>query len=64
MAARASRRTGRAGKDRGEIVVGATYEVNRLDCREYTHNIFVGGRLRVVQGTACRQPDGAWRIVS
>ena len=53
----------KAGKNRGEIVVGATYEVNRLDCREYTHNVFVGGRLRVVKGTACRQPDGAWRIV-
>ena len=52
-----------SGGNRGEIVVGATYEVNRLDCREYTHNVFVGGRLRVVHGTACRQPDGAWRIV-
>jgi surface antigen len=52
-----------SGENRGEVVVGATYEVNRLDCREYTHNVFIGGRLRVVKGTACRQPDGAWRIV-
>ena len=53
----------RKGDNRGEIKVGTTYQVNRLDCREYTHNIWIGGRLRVVRGTACRQPDGAWRIV-
>jgi surface antigen len=48
---------------RGEIVVGATYTVNQLDCREYSHRIYIGGRLRAVRGTACRQPDGVWRIV-
>jgi surface antigen len=53
----------RKGDNRGEIKVGTTYQVNRLDCREYTHNIWIGGRLRVVHGTACRQPDSAWRIV-
>jgi surface antigen len=47
----------------GEVNVGSSYQVNRLDCREYTHNIWIGGRLRVVRGTACRQPDGVWRIV-
>lgn len=53
----------RKGDNRGEIRVGTTYQVNRLDCREYTHNVWIGGRLRVVHGTACRQPDGAWRIL-
>ena len=48
----------------GEIVVGASYQVNRLDCREYTHTVRIDGRARVAQGTACRQPDGDWRIVS
>jgi surface antigen len=47
----------------GEISVGQTYQVNRLDCREYTHTVYIGGRARVVRGTACREPDGAWRIV-
>jgi surface antigen len=55
---------GNAGTNRGEIKVGSTYQVNRLDCREYTHNVWIGGRLRVVKGTACREPDGVWRIVS
>ncbi len=49
--------------NRGEVVVGTTYEVNRLDCREYTHTVLIGGRTRVARGTACRQPDGVWRIV-
>jgi surface antigen len=52
-----------AGSTRGEISVGTTYEVNQLDCREYTHTVYIGGRPRVVSGTACRQPDGTWRII-
>lgn len=52
------------GDDHGQISVGSSYQVNRLDCREYTHNVWIGGRPRVVKGTACREPDGVWRIVS
>ena len=33
-------------------------------CREYTKTISVGGRAAQGYGTACRQPDGAWEIVS
>lgn len=47
----------------GEIKVGQIYQVNRLDCREYTHTVAIGGRNRVVNGTACRQPDGVWRVL-
>lgn len=54
---------GKSGDNHGEVKVGSTYQVNRLDCREYTHDVWIGGRLRVVKGTACRDPDGAWRIV-
>lgn len=55
---------GRSGENRGEIRVGSTYQVNSLDCREYTHNVWIGGRPRVVKGTACREPDGVWQVVS
>jgi surface antigen len=48
----------------GEIMVGATYEVNRLDCREFTHTVTIGGRPRVARGTACRRPDGTWRVIA
>jgi len=47
----------------GSIVVGASSEVNRLNCREYTHTVYIGGRARPVSGTACRLPDGVWRVV-
>jgi hypothetical protein len=33
-------------------------------CREFQHQITVGGRLQSGYGVACRQPDGAWEIVS
>jgi surface antigen len=33
-------------------------------CREYTQTINVGGERHQSYGTACRQPDGTWRIVS
>ncbi|MCH7543207.1 MAG: hypothetical protein IIB65_06180, partial [Proteobacteria bacterium] len=33
-------------------------------CREYITEAVVGGRSEKVYGTACRQPDGAWEVVS
>lgn len=33
-------------------------------CREYSQQITVGGRTENGFGTACRQPDGSWQIVS
>jgi surface antigen len=33
-------------------------------CREYTQTINIGGERHQSYGTACRQPDGSWRIVS
>ncbi len=32
-------------------------------CREYTQTINVGGRSEEGVGTACRQPDGSWKII-
>ena len=48
----------------GRIVAGSTYEVNKLDCREFTHTVYIGGRTRVAKGTACRRPGGTWRVLS
>jgi len=33
-------------------------------CREFTQTVTVGGRTQEAYGTACRQPDGTWKIVS
>jgi hypothetical protein len=32
-------------------------------CREFVENIFIAGKEQQGYGTACRQPDGTWRIV-
>ena len=33
-------------------------------CREYQQTIVVGGKQQSAYGTACRQPDGSWKVVS
>ena len=33
-------------------------------CREYTTTVIVGGQQQSAYGTACRQPDGSWKIVN
>lgn len=33
-------------------------------CREYQQTVVVGGQEEQAYGTACRQPDGSWKIVS
>ena len=33
-------------------------------CREYIAQSTIGGRTVQTHGTACRQPDGAWKLVS
>jgi surface antigen len=32
-------------------------------CREYQQTVQVGGKTQNAYGTACRQPDGSWRVV-
>ena len=33
-------------------------------CREYQTTVNVGGKAESAYGTACRQPDGSWRIAN
>ena len=33
-------------------------------CREYNTTSVIGGKVQKTYGTACRQPDGAWQLVS
>jgi len=41
-----------------------TYETAQGPCREFTMDATIGGqRQKDVYGTACRQPDGSWKIV-
>ncbi len=34
-----------------------------LYCREFQQTITVNGRTESAYGTACREPDGTWKIV-
>jgi hypothetical protein len=34
------------------------------ECREYQTQTMIDGRPQPSHGTACRQPDGTWRIVN
>lgn len=41
-----------------------TYQVASGEyCREYQTEVTVGGKTERAYGTACRQPDGQWKIV-
>lgn len=51
----------------------ATYRVTPVEtrkrsdgryCREYQTTAVIGGRTQRTYGTACRQPDGSWELVS
>ena len=47
----------------GSIVPGPAYEANGLQCRPYTHTIYIDGKPQVARGNACRNPDGTWTAV-
>ena len=32
-------------------------------CREYRQTVTIGGKTQEAYGSACRQPDGSWKIV-
>lgn len=33
-------------------------------CREFQHDVKIGGRNERAYGTACRKPDGSWEVIS
>lgn len=39
------------------------YDQNGNYCREYQTTVQVGGERQQAYGTACRQPDGTWKVV-
>lgn len=52
------------GRDRTRYQVEPlrTFETAGTYCREYTATAIIGGRSEQTYGTACRQPDGAWKL--
>ena len=51
--------------NRGSITPTKTYKTaSGQYCREYQQTVTVGGRTQEAYGTACRRPDGTWRIAN
>jgi surface antigen len=48
----------------GKITPKATYAEDGLNCREFTQEIFVGGKRQEAFGRACRMSDGSWKLIS
>jgi len=49
----------------GTITPSRTYQnAQGSYCREYQHSVTIDGKQERAYGTACRQPDGSWHIVS
>ncbi len=49
----------------GTVTPVRTYQTaSGTYCREYQQSVVIDGRQERAYGTACRQPDGSWRIVN
>ena len=48
----------------GEVRAAQPYRVGSQDCRQYTHTIVLGAQPQVVRGTACRNSDGSWMLLT
>ena len=42
---------------------GPNYDQNGMNCRQYTHTIYIDGKPQTARGAACRNPDGTWQPV-
>jgi len=49
----------------GTVTPVRTYQTGSGSyCREYQQTVTINGRQEKAYGTACRQPDGSWKIVN
>ena len=48
----------------GQVTPIETYQNKSGEyCREYRQTVWIGGEQHQAYGTACRQPDGSWKII-
>jgi len=48
----------------GTVTPTRTYQSGNMYCREYQQTVMIDGKPERSYGTACRQPDGSWKIQS
>ena len=48
------------GSSTGKVTAATPYQVGQQNCRQYTHNAVISGRVISGQGAACRNGDGSW----
>jgi surface antigen len=48
----------------GTVTPTRTYQSGNTYCREYQQTVTIDGKPERSYGTACRQPDGSWKIQS
>jgi surface antigen len=46
----------------GTVMPTRTYQSAGGYCREFQNNVTIGGKDEKAYGTACRQPDGSWKV--
>ena len=46
----------------GTVTPTRTYQQSGIYCREFQQSVTIGGTREQAYGTACRQPDGTWKI--
>ena len=47
----------------GRITPEASYISSGRNCREFTQEVFIGGKRQQAFGKACRTSDGSWQII-
>lgn len=48
----------------GTVTPVRTYQSDGKYCREFQSNVTIDGKPDKAYGTACRQPDGSWKVQS
>lgn len=46
----------------GSVTPTRTYQSGNTYCREFQSDVVIGGKSEKAYGTACRQPDGSWKV--
>jgi surface antigen len=46
----------------GTVTPVRTYQSGGSYCREFQNNVTIDGKKENAYGTACRQPDGSWKV--